>query len=56
MNKKLNEKYLTKIKECSKYDTENGHSEADSILCELLLELGYADVIEEFQNLEKWYS
>lgn len=56
MNKKLNEKYLEKLKECSNYETEHSHSTADSLLCELLLELGYKDIVEVFQNLEKWYS
>ncbi len=37
-------------------DTERGHVEADNILCELLKELGYSDVVEEFEKIDKWYS
>lgn len=56
MNKKLNEIYLKQMKECAKYETEHSHIEADSILCELLKKLGYTELIETYQNLEKWYS
>lgn len=56
MNKKLNEKYLKEMKDCNNYDTEGGHSMADSLLCELLDELGYKEIVEVYQNLEKWYS
>ena len=32
------------------------HIEADDILCELLEYLGYGDVVEEYNKLDKWYS
>lgn len=37
-------------------DTENAHSNADDILCEILTALGYADVVEEYQKVAKWYA
>lgn len=56
MNKNLNEKYLKQMKECNNYGTEEGHSQADGLLCGLLEELGYTELVEIYQNLEKWYS
>lgn len=36
---------------------DDAHREADNILCEFLTDLGYADVVEAYYNIEpKWYS
>jgi hypothetical protein len=37
-------------------DTEEAHQHADYVLCELLLALGYKDVIEEYDAVRKWYA
>jgi hypothetical protein len=37
-------------------DPEGDHSSADDILCELLASLGYADVVEEYEAIIKWYA
>ena len=37
-------------------DTQNSHKDADKILCLLLEELGYADVVVEYEKVYKWYS
>lgn len=37
-------------------DTEMAHSIADDVLCELLTELGYKDVVEEYNKIGKWYA
>lgn len=37
-------------------DQENGHIEADDILCELLVSLGYEDVVKEYHKIGKWYA
>lgn len=37
-------------------DNEAAHNEADAILCDLLTELGYADVVAEWEKIEKWYA
>jgi hypothetical protein len=37
-------------------DTEMAHSIADTVLCELLVELGYEDVVEEYNKISKWYA
>lgn len=35
---------------------EYTHEDADEILCDLLTELGYEDVVEEWRKVIKWYS
>jgi len=35
-------------------DHEGEHSEADELLCRLLVELGYEDVVEEWNKVYKW--
>lgn len=37
-------------------DKEAAHSDADRVLCELLTALGYADVVAEWQKIDKWYA
>lgn len=37
-------------------DTEIAHHFADDILCDLLKELGYAEVVQEYEKIEKWYA
>lgn len=37
-------------------DTEAAHGDADNVLCELLTTLGYADVVAEWQKVDKWYA
>lgn len=32
------------------------HSEADELMCKLLIELGYGAGVEVFLDAEKWYS
>lgn len=51
--KELNEKYLSKMKALK---DESDHGEADWLLCDLLEELGYTELVEEYRKLPKWYS
>lgn len=37
-------------------DEEQAHIEADDALCQLLIDLGYTDVIAEYDKVKKWYS
>ncbi len=37
-------------------DTELAHLEADNVLCELLVSLGYLDVVEAYHVVEKWFA
>jgi len=37
-------------------DLEGSHIEADDILCDLLDQLGFNEVVEAFKKLPKWYA
>lgn len=37
-------------------DTECAHSAADGVLCRLLENLGFGDVVEEYHKVDKWYA
>lgn len=37
-------------------DLEADHSEADDILCELLLELNLLEIVQAFRRIRKWYA
>jgi len=41
--------------ECMSYDPEADHVNADDILCELLLSLGYVETVKAYNAVEKWY-
>ena len=40
----------------SRIDRESAHREGDDILCEALRELGYNELVDEFELIRKWYS
>jgi hypothetical protein len=37
-------------------DTEIAHKFADRALCDLLRELGFGEVVDEYNKIDKWYS
>lgn len=37
-------------------DQEDWHWEADRVLCELLISLGYEDVVTKWSAIPKWYA
>lgn len=39
----------------SEWDEEGGHILADRVLCDLLKELGYDDIVNNFVSVHKWY-
>lgn len=45
---------LKKLQELG--DTEAAHSDADEVLCKLLSALGYQDVVDEWEKVDKWYA
>ncbi len=48
---------IEKLKQCQDYDdTERAHNDADDVLRDLLVALGYKDVVEEWVKVEKWYA
>lgn len=52
-------RYLEEMKraiEISKDDEEQGHGLADTILCDFLKHLGYTEIVNEFEKVQKWYA
>jgi hypothetical protein len=35
-------------------DKEAAHIEADQVLCDFLISLGYDDIVEEYIKIDKW--
>lgn len=49
---------IKELKECQGTggDIETQHRRADIVLTEFLINLGYQDVVDEWEKVEKWYS
>ena len=56
IKKFIKEKKERLIELQKEWDVEAAHSDADDILCDILKELGYNDIVEEFIKVEKWYA
>ncbi len=52
-SQELSDKYVDGL---DGYGFESNHEYADDMLCQLLLELGYEDVVEAYKKVPKWYS
>ena len=51
------EQVLDSLKqEQSNPDPEKAHTNADDALCDFLTALGHADVVAEYEKVEKWYG
>lgn len=45
------------LKDLQSYqDIERAHIDADEVLCNLLRELNFDDVVEEWLKVDRWYS
>ena len=50
-------RYLDKLETIARStDTEAAHGDADRVLCDLLNELGYTDIVREYNAIGKWYA
>lgn len=47
---------LKRITEECDGDQEVAHIKADDLLCKVLTELGYPRLVEEYENICKWYA
>jgi hypothetical protein len=51
------EQAIEKLVECQQNrDTENAHLDADKVLCEMLISLGFKDVVNAWEPVHKWYA
>ncbi|WP_415279292.1 hypothetical protein [Brucella sp. BZ] len=49
--------YVDRLRQLQgKGDTENQHLSADGVLCDLLKQLGFEAVVDEFEKVDKWYA
>ena len=49
---------IEKMKECVKNngDIEVAHLDADNILCDVLTQLGYKELVDIYKKVDKWYA
>lgn len=53
----LHEKYVKLMQEQTKNDDiEEAHCAADDLLCHLLEDLGFKDVVDIYDAIDKWYA
>ena len=51
------EEIIARLKELQQSDdTEAAHVEADWIICNLLDDLGYENIVKEYDAIMKWYA
>jgi len=51
------EQAIEQLKKVKQYDdSEKIRSYSNRVLCALLKQLGYADVVAEWEKVEKWYA
>lgn len=41
---------------CHSGDKEMDHSRADEVLCDFLKSLGFFDLVEAWEKVDKWYA
>lgn len=59
MSKTSYDDMLSEMRECvelSKEDEETAHEKGDEILCQLLREVGYDEIVDEWELIRKWYA
>ena len=54
---RIDRKYIEKLRQLQDdTDEEKTHILADKILCDLLTELTYTDIVDEYNKVGKWYA
>ena len=57
MTTSIREEALKQLQELQwSTNTEGAHVRADDVLCELLVNLGYTDVVKAYHLVDKWYA
>ena len=48
---------IEKMNEClNNGDTEVAHINADAVLCDVLTQLGYKELVDLYEKVKKWYA
>ena len=54
---KLKEKYKDlMLRAINNWDIQVGHIDCDGVLVDLLLELGFDEIVELYQSQDKWFA
>ncbi len=57
MNKKLFKYYKSAMQSIAEdQDIEKRHGDADDNLCDLLMDLGYGDIVRIYKSFDKWHA
>ncbi len=48
--------YLERMKKADEQEEEIAHMDADTVLCDLLNELGFDELVAEYRKIKKWYA
>jgi len=57
MNNRASKRALELLRDCQKSDDiECAHGDADDVLCKLLTYLGYKEVVEAYEEVDKFYA
>ena len=56
----MKKQYLEQLKElkelANETDLEHAHNKADNILTLILNDLGFTEIVEEYEKVGKWYA
>jgi hypothetical protein len=50
------EQIKKELEECNDETTDIAHRYADDLLCKLLEYLGHKDIVQIYENIDKWYD
>ena len=57
MHEKIRDEAIAALNKCVQdEDTECAHAEADGVLCNILVELGFQEVVDKYNEIDKWYA
>lgn len=57
MTEEMKQSFIDRLKSVqNSRDCEMAHSVGDDVLCEVLNALGYQDIVEEWEQIPKWYA
>lgn len=57
ISEEMRAEYIRRLKEMQREpDTEYAHNTADTVLCDILTELGFEDIVDEYESVDKWYA
>ena len=48
--------FTIKLRGLDRDDIERAHVEADKLLCEILINLGYTESVKVYKSMRKWYA